>query len=307
MNQFCELFPSHVKTACSVVLVNVYGPAVIDGLLRGHNSDKICRSIQLCVEDNCRIRPTPMSNIGIAMENGLYEMSVPAHFNPDEEYHRELLQNTVLKAEETFGSLGLFDWIKDIIKRVVDKKPIYDIDDDYFSTLPYLRGSNWRGKDCNDWDAKVYPGRRVDPHPLFNVDYSCNGINGTHPASGRPWKEALCVKSRQMGVAVLGDSAGAKFSIPADYMNASRITNETFQGLYDVLLNEIDQPYFSAYTGFADGDSHNPRNSIYKKMRERNLCNHRDYQVCSLNMCLRKHTNLYVELGYQRCTIQLNL
>lgn len=158
MNQFCQLFPSEVKLVCNVA-VNVYGKAIVDGLLRERNADRVCRDIKLCHNENCTLRPTPMSSIGEAIQAGNYTMTYPDTFTADEKEYQELLELTVEKAEHVFGTKGIWDWIKEMIQRVLEKKPVSDIDDDYFSTSPYLRGYNWRGRDCNDWDAKIYPGQ----------------------------------------------------------------------------------------------------------------------------------------------------
>lgn len=74
-----------------------------------------------------------------------------------------------------------------------------------------LRGSNWRGKDCNDLDSNSYPGRNSDADPY--TDSNCNGIYGVDP-SGKSYEELFCKNSGQIGVVLLGDSAGAHFSIP---------------------------------------------------------------------------------------------
>jgi len=56
-------------------------------------------------------------------------------------------------------------------------KPIFDFDGDLFSNVEVLRGSFWRGKDCNDGDNTIYPGRKVSTAPP-SVDHNCNGIFG---------------------------------------------------------------------------------------------------------------------------------
>jgi acyloxyacyl hydrolase len=98
-----------------------------------------------------------------------------------------------------------------------------------------LRGTSWRGKDCDDHDPNVYPGRKAAPSVRHfsssssssqftitrptndddvvavqgkeSADYNCNGISGVDPTSGRPWKDLLCANSQQMGAVIFGDSA----------------------------------------------------------------------------------------------------
>lgn len=256
-SQFCELFPSEVKFLCKTILVGVYGPAIIDGLEKGNNADDICQAIQACDRPECRLLPTNLDA---------------------EPMNSKIIEESLIMSQITSNG-STWDWINDIINRIKNKKPLIDWDADNFSTWKPLRGSNWRGKDCNDYDSNIYPGRKINPYPGNHGDFSCNGIHGTAP-NGESWKNTFCANQTQLGVVVLGDSAGAKFSIPAEYFTPSQITNDTFKNLYDVLLNELDQPHRSAFTGFTEGTKEKPLHSLYKFLRKRNLCNHRDYQVC---------------------------
>jgi acyloxyacyl hydrolase len=54
---------------------------------------------------------------------------------------------------------------------------LLDLDGDKHSTMRELRGFNWRGKDCDDSNGNVYPGRAVNNYGP-NVDHNCNGIVG---------------------------------------------------------------------------------------------------------------------------------
>ena len=71
------------------------------------------------------------------------------------------------------------------------------------------RGSHWRGADCNDLSATVYPGRKAGLDLL--EDTNCNGIHGG--GAGIPsYEEKFCAKSQPRGLIALGDSAtGANF------------------------------------------------------------------------------------------------
>jgi len=64
-------------------------------------------------------------------------------------------------------------------------------------------------------------------------------------------------------------------------MTASTIDENTFDDLLFVLTNEFDVPYESAMTGHQDTPGQPIVNSMYLRLRERNRCNHRDYQ----NIC----------------------
>jgi acyloxyacyl hydrolase len=62
--------------------------------------------------------------------------------------------------------------------------PFDDFDNDTFSTVREFRGWSWRGRDCNDFDRNVRPGRdsrNLDP----TVDWNCNGIYGVNPSTGK--------------------------------------------------------------------------------------------------------------------------
>lgn len=88
--------------------------------------------------------------------------------------------------------------------------PAFDLDNDSYSDVSTFRGYNWRGSDCNELDAKIYPGRR---NGSKLIDHDCNGIFGLDNR-GRLYEDKFCGEYRRIGVAVIGDSAGAYFSIP---------------------------------------------------------------------------------------------
>lgn len=107
-----------------------------------------------------------------------------------------------------------WNWIKELIDKFANgHHPLLDLDDDGFSISPTFRGYHWRGRDCNDFNAEVYPGRRVFKGNPY-ADYNCNGIKGEDVETRKPWKSILCDGTGQIGVGVIGDSAGAHFSIP---------------------------------------------------------------------------------------------
>jgi len=171
-----------------------------------------------------------------------------------------------------------------LIKKFTDKhEALVDLDGDGFSTIPTFRGYNWRGHDCDDFSKAVKPGRRVWKGADKSKDYNCNGISGINAQTGRPNKELYCDNSGQIGVVVIGDSAGAHFSIPERYMNASMINKTSYGDLFSVVSNELDWPHMSGYTGFGPDSSDVPLRSIYKKLVERNRCNQNDYQNVAVN------------------------
>jgi acyloxyacyl hydrolase len=90
---------------------------------------------------------------------------------------------------------------------------------------------------------------------------------------------------------VLGDSASAHFSVPFHWTSNYSLANWT-----SLAEDELDFPHCSWSTGHAPPDAPGtingsracpysplPVDSIYLRMRERNRCNHRDYQNIAVN------------------------
>ena len=102
-----------------------------------------------------------------------------------------------------------------------------------------------------------------------------------------------------MGVAILGDSAGAHFSLPVDWLRPYNWTvdSQPFSDWKIAVGNELDWPMMSAFTGFTDKCWSNAPNSfiqdtnvdsIYSRLVERNRCNLNDYQNQANNGCKAK-------------------
>ena len=53
----------------------------------------------------------------------------------------------------------------------------------------------------------------------------------------------FCESTNRLGVAVMGDSAGAHFSIPEKYFNASMIQKGTYKDILYKVANELDLPH----------------------------------------------------------------
>jgi len=71
----------------------------------------------------------------------------------------------------------IFHLISILIKKSVFtiRDPVFDLDRDGHSDHKSLRGSDWVGKDCNDYDSNIRPGRKVNGQDLL-LDTNCNGI-----------------------------------------------------------------------------------------------------------------------------------
>ncbi|KAA0155238.1 hypothetical protein FNF29_01989 [Cafeteria roenbergensis] len=170
--------------------------------------------------------------------------------------------------------------------------PLADGDGDTFAAgdIPLLttqlRGTSWRGRDCDDTRATVHPGRRTVAAGLGpDVDHNCNGISGTDPQTGASYEELFCSgPNAPMGVIGIGDSALAHFHIPPQYLNAM---NFSLDHVINAASNELDWPQCSWSTGYRKTDecpaSPVEMGSIYQRMRARNLCMHRDFTNAGVN------------------------
>jgi len=155
---------------------------------------------------------------------------------------------------------------------------LVDFDGDLYSPVFIWRGSAWRGRDCDDIDPNVYPGRNVGNH---YYDHNCNGIYGGN-SSGN-YEDLFCAGSGQMGIGILGDSTGAHFGVPI----APLATPSQWVTAIEL---EFDAPHCSWATGFETNAKKcevcyttKSMDSIYYRMWKRNHCNFRDYQNIAVN------------------------
>lgn len=168
--------------------------------------------------------------------------------------------------------------------------PFIDLDSDGFGSLTGgLRGTWWKGKDCSDIDNNVYPGQQ----PLSGDKYfdsNCNGIKGID-SEGTFLEDKYCKDYQPRGIAILGDSATAHFSIPENWFRASTFNETTFTNLFLALSNELDWPMLTWVTGFSENCwqqdvwSHTSKqvDSIYLRYLERNRCVYNDFQTQAKN------------------------
>jgi hypothetical protein len=176
------------------------------------------------------------------------------------------------------------------INAISNHLPLQDVDGDRYSGFSRaLRGSDWRGIDCNEQRNDVYPGRASMPHDLdHTVDHNCNGIFGLNETGA--FEDLFCANSESRGLIMLGDSATAHFHIPPQWVTAQ---GWNLNGFLPMALDEIDQPHCSWGTGHAALEQcphqnlipnlNNEITSIYTQLRARNRCNHNDYQNIGVN------------------------
>jgi len=164
-------------------------------------------------------------------------------------------------------------------------QPVFDADRDGFSAVSDgLRGASWRGTDCGPNDVDTYPGRMPYNNDTY-FDSNCNGISGIDE-DGIPYEAKYCSEYPSRGIAILGDSAGAHFAIPNNWMRPTVFNQSTFDNILMILTNELDWPMLSWATGMSENcwyeDIHSysdvQMDSLYKRMFEWNRCGLNDYQ-----------------------------
>jgi acyloxyacyl hydrolase len=134
-------------------------------------------------------------------------------------------------------------------------------------------------------DKSVHPGR-IPNNGDIGEDMNCNGIFGKDPNSTKSYEEIFCKNSKQIGVAVLGDSISAHFHLPEEWFDATTISAAAFEHLAFILENELDWPQLSASTGYMNSTwsvTKGATRSTYLNLVNRNRCNFRDYQNIAVN------------------------
>ncbi|UJR31905.1 hypothetical protein I4U23_019379 [Adineta vaga] len=274
LERLCSVLPSDFKLYCKVA-VDFLGPYIVDAFIKGDNPDVICHSLKLCHDTpgqpKCRIYPTDST------------ISVPERAENLRQRHPII--NLVLMKSKICDFPGIKEICK-ILENVFNNHlPLVDLDHDKFGTETTLRGSAWRGKDCDDVSAQIHPGARVVQSDAV-LDHNCNGIFGMDSTTGLPWENAFCNDTRRMGIAVLGDSISAHFHIPEQWLDARQFSAAAFEHLSYILENELDWPQMSATTGHVNVSWPNiegPTRSLYSRLFDLDHCNHRDYQNIAVN------------------------
>ncbi|EFA78312.1 hypothetical protein PPL_08963 [Heterostelium album PN500] len=255
MDDICSFLPKDASKTCQLA-VSLYGNQIVQYFGEYQHADDVCQALKFCTLPSCRL----FNNVTATYQGpfGGVSMIKPIKESP-------------------------WDWLKNIFNNFNQKHlPALDADADRFSDAPTFRGYDWRGRDCDDANNNVYPGASpVAGQP--ETDWNCNGIVGMNTTSGISWEDELCGNSGAMGTIVVGDSAGAHFSIPPQWLTASELNSTTYQGMIGAIENELDWPHRSSYTGWVPSTAEIPVDSIYLRLRERNLCNHRDYQNTGVN------------------------
>jgi acyloxyacyl hydrolase len=274
------------KTVCDVanLLFDLIG---LDDVNPHYSPEVTCQKAKLCpTPAQCVLFPTwpPNSTTAIATKMTTSEVVIPEIPGGGGDFWESLKEIIEFIA----GKGGIKGNIKEVFDLHIPMNTT-DLDDDRHATNMELRGGSWRGRDCNDNDGSIYPSRFVSTHPA-TVDHNCNGISGVD-STGMSFEEKFCKNTGQMGIVTIGDSAAAHFRIPPFIFDAITTFNDSdWDGMLHLVLNEMDWPECSWSTAFEDAAncpvSHalsGKINSMYQRMRARNLCNHRDYATVAVN------------------------
>ncbi|NWZ28059.1 AOAH hydrolase, partial [Asarcornis scutulata] len=296
MERLCNYIPGKYQVMCHM----------LHRIDREMNADVVCHSLRLCKQDPgqplCHLYPPPkvscfLTSFKVVSCGRLLKLGLR---------NTEAFRPCVL-----FSNLCAFPLLANLcekIKYVIrNKLPFEDFDGDKFSTFPTLRGYHWRGRDCDDRNTTVYPGRRPDNWDVKS-DSNCNGIWGVDPKDGIPYEEKFCKGADSRGVVLLGDSAGAHFHIPPEWMTVTQMSAKSFANLPMAFTDELDWPQFSEITGFLNSTIGGWTDSLYLRLRRRNRCNHRDLQNISQNGNLARNQLLdnpaiviYATIGNDVC------
>ncbi|XP_074140626.1 acyloxyacyl hydrolase isoform X1 [Sminthopsis crassicaudata] len=275
MERLCSFLPEKLflKSICYLA-AEMFGPDVIKLLSLKMNADVVCHALHFCKQEPgqplCHLYSPPQGGLKRALSRA-----------------RKSIGHSPLRtsAGDVSGicSLPALAKICQKIEYILNTSlPWEDADGDKHSAFPTWRGFYWRGRDCDDRNRDVHPGRRPENWDA-QQDSNCNGIWGTDPKDGIPYEKKFCEGSEAKGLIVMGDSAAAHFHIPPEWLTAAHMSAQTFSNLPMALSNELDWPQLSGMTGFLNSASRSPDLSVYLRLRQRNRCNHRDYQNISRN------------------------
>ncbi|XP_077983383.1 acyloxyacyl hydrolase-like [Glandiceps talaboti] len=275
MQRLCSYLPGQYQASCKQFII-IAGPIIIDLLANGESPDAICHALTFCKTEP----PNPACHLYPAPPGGLEASIKRSKLRAAKYDFRDLVSSDICDILP-----GLKQICEIIEGKLNDHEPAVDFDSDGFSTIDILRGTSWRGKDCNDLDANIHPGAKPIDWDRYE-DSNCNGIYGMDPVTGVPYEQTLCGDSNPVGITILGDSAGAHFHIPAEWVTPTKMSVEMFINVTFIAGNELDWPSMSSTTGFQNLTwpvVHGWTDSTYLRLRNRNLCNHRDYQNIAVN------------------------
>uniref|UniRef100_A0A8C5MUS4 Acyloxyacyl hydrolase n=1 Tax=Leptobrachium leishanense TaxID=445787 RepID=A0A8C5MUS4_9ANUR len=288
MALLCSYLPEKLKLRFYCYLTfEAIGPHIIKLLNENFNADVICHALRLCNNHPDQ----PICHLYQEPKGGIKKAIIEAEKFVDQ----SALQKDLEIISSLWQMLCKLPVIRNICNSIETSTPLLDFDHDNFSMISVFRGYDWRGRDCNDLDKSVYPGKRPDEDWDGIKDTNCNGIWGYDLRGEIPYEKKFCDGTDAKGIIVLGDSAAAQFHIPPEWVTPLGMSKETFANLPLAIFNEMDWPQFSLYTGFQNSTIGGYTQSLYLKLRNLNRCNHRDYQNIAKNGGSSGNIHNYVE------------
>lgn len=320
MHEFCNMLPNiPFAIGCNEV-VRIFGKNITDLIIAGESADVICTAMTFCnvtstslsvnIGDGtpkCHLFPLTESSTTLAPRLAMYRTAMWLYIrslnftNPNfvrTGYNNKWSQVDLPMSphQQNFDicTIPLISTVCNYIHDIFSKhEPLLDIDRDRYSIYKTVRGYAWRGRDCDDALSVVRPGRESVLQD-FLFDSNCNGIRGVQWGADstacstlpQTYEELFCANSSARGIAMLGDSVTAHFHIPWQFLNATAVTSAILENLTQIVENEFDFPHFGFGTGWQKQGEEGmvgPIDSLYLRLRERNLCNHRDYQNIGVN------------------------
>ena len=290
LDLLCSYLPPDYDSRCSLFM-HIFGPIALRLLDSGASPDVICYDTTLCVDQTGK----GMCHLFPFTEGGNQK---ERHLNLTASL-RDFLEEKIVESLPWLcwipGVKQLCDAFEAAFHRVL---PGLDVDGDGHSPVESLRGSLWRGRDCHDGNREIHPGRRPYEGDIL-VDTNCNGILGLNLSSGLAYEEELCGASGARGIIYVGDSVGAHFHVPPQWFSPLEMNEEMFTNLTDVVSREGDWPDLGFATGYRNSTMpsiiQGATDSLYLRLRERNLCNHRDYHNLARNGANSSDTLYYMK------------
>lgn len=126
--------------------------------------DTICRDINLCTNKTCNLYPQNNSTGSVVLDKHSGKEDLLSFLSSSQRVlidsilsgklweawnvpTKDSKQHTIKEGQRSLRVQATF---QPSPPSKPEHLPLVDEDEDRFSTWPYLRGSDWRGKDCND-------------------------------------------------------------------------------------------------------------------------------------------------------------
>ena len=182
MERLCEFLPLRLQTGCDIAAEYV-APFILDVISNTTSPDTLCYDMGVCYAEPgktmCHLFPLPRSLNEVDHDR---ERGESLRLPPREYVDLALADSRgwpwICYIPGVYYLCEAFDDVYDQLL------PAVDFDGDRFSPAETLRGSIWRGRDCNDFDREVYPGVHF-PHMTVSQVALNDVLRTTTDARGR--------------------------------------------------------------------------------------------------------------------------